>query len=73
MGIERTRAPLTWCYMHPVLFCKLIGCHTKRSITNAKVAPKDVILMLLGCIAYTIIIINILFAAKGMEQLLSNS
>ena len=24
-----------------VIFCRLMGCHTKRSITNAKVAPTD--------------------------------
>ena len=31
------------------------GCYNKRSITNAKVAPTDVILMLLGCIVCILI------------------
>ena len=48
-------------------------CHTKRSITNAKVAPIDVTLMLLGCIVCILIIIDMLFAINGTEQLLINS
>ena len=50
-----------------------MSCHTKRSINNAKVAPIYVILMLLGCIVYILIIVAMLFAAKGIKKLLNNS
>ena len=74
ISIAGTMAPPTRYYMHPcVVFCRLMGCHTKRSITNAKVAPTDVTLMLLGCIVCILIIIDMLFATKGTEQLLTNS
>ena len=45
----------------------------KRSITNDKVEPTDMTLMLLGCILCILIIINMLFATKGREQLLTKS
>ena len=47
-------------YMH-VIFCRFTDCHTKRSIFNAKVPLTDVALMLLGCIVYILIIIDLLF------------
>ena len=50
-----------------------MGCHTKRSIINAKVAPTDMTVMLLGCIVCILIIIDMLFATKGTEYLLINS
>ena len=67
-----------WLYQHGIIcihmvFCRLMGCHTKRSITNAKVAPIDMTLMLLRCIVCILIIINMQFATKGTEQLLTNS
>ena len=50
-----------------------MGCHTKRSITNGKVEPTDMTLILLRCIVCILIIIDMLFATKGTEQLLTNS
>ena len=50
-----------------------MGCYTKRSITNAKVAPINMTLILLGCIVCIVIIIHMLFATNGTEQLLNNS
>ena len=50
-----------------------MGCHTKRSTTNAKVAPTNMTLMLLKCIVCILIIIDMLFATKGTEKLLTNS
>ena len=43
-------AKTTWYTCTHVVFCRLTDFHTKRGITNAKVAPTDMILMLLGCI-----------------------
>ena len=52
-----------------MVFFRLMGCHIKRIITNARIVPTDITLMLLRCIVYILIII----ATKGIEQCLSNS
>ena len=59
--------------MHHMLFCRLTGCHTKGSIINAKVLPTDMTLILCGCIMYILINIDMLFATKVTDQLLTNT
>ena len=50
-----------------------MGCHTKGSILNAKVAPTHMTLMLLGGIVCILIVTDMLFATKGTEQVLTNN
>ena len=50
-----------------VVFCTLMGYDTKRSISNAKVAPTDMTLVLLGYVVCILIIIDMLFATKGTK------
>ena len=50
-----------------------MGFHIKKNITNAKVATTDVTQMLLRCVVCILIVTDMLFAAKGAEQLLTNS
>ena len=60
-----------WLYQYSIIcthmaFYRSMGCHTKRCIINAKVAPTDMILLLCGCIVCMLINIHVLFAIKGI-------
>ena len=66
-----------WLHQHGticthVVFCRLTGCHTMRRTTNIEVLPTDVTLMLLGCIVCILIIKDMVFATKGIEQHITN-
>ena len=67
-----------WLHQHGitcthVISHRLMGCHTKRSITNVEVTPTDITLIWFECIVFILIIISILFSTKGAEQLVTNS
>ena len=66
-------APLIWYFMHPGVTLQTHGLPYQKNITNAKVAPTNITLMLLRCIVCILIIIDMLFATKGTEKLLTYS
>ena len=56
-----------------MVFYRITGYHTKRSIIKAKVALIDVKLLLFGCNLYIQINIYMLFTIKRIEQPITNT